>query len=419
MVTVNLDKQAHGGGERGTALPACQAIADDLRAKVVIGNLKPGTQLPSHRQLAAAYHVTLGTVQQAVARLVSEGVLATQANRGLYVASPTVPLSASSRFDRFVAIETDTPIIAAHVGIVSPLATLWDETLTIRLQNPTEPRPPTIEALERTVADFGGSTSFRDTGGHKRDLSRFTRNAVKQLVEEGVDAITLVFMPDEVIVNDVLPFVDAARIPVVLAVSERCRVPLPRVCYDGRVAAFKAADHLLGQGCQRLVFFAPFRADWSDERLNGVRDAVRLRGRAPDSVVSYINDMAMIHAMERYDQLALAEGYAAPHLTEIVTGGIPGVIAHNDHAATGFIQAAAKQGLVAGKDYLIVGFDDGKNSRMLGLSSMRPPFSDMGRECANLTMQALTAQVRTSKQISLHSHLMIRASSRNEVKSKG
>jgi DNA-binding LacI/PurR family transcriptional regulator len=374
--------------------------------------------MPSHRQLALEHGVTLGTVQQAVARLVSEGVLETQANRGLYVARDRRQSEQSSPFDTH-RTGAHSQVVAAHIGIISPLATLWDETMTRRIQDPSEPLPPTIGAMERAIGECGGSTAFRDTGGHPEDQMEFTRQAVRDLLDQGIDALALVIVPDDVIVNAVLTQVDTSRIPVVLAVSERCRVPLPRVCYDGRIAALKAAQHLLSQGCPRLVFFAPFHAEWSADRLEGVRDAARLNGRSEDAVTSVQGEGVLESVYDLGEQRELASDLAVGSLPTLIGNDIPGIVAHNDHAAIGFMKAAETRGFRAGYDYLIIGFDDHSDSRNLGLSSMRPPFGDMGRECAKLLLEALTSPSNVPKQVSLHSHLVVRESSRKCINSGG
>ncbi len=71
---------------RHSTLP--HAIAEELRRRVGAGELKPGDRLPSHRELAVDFAVSVGSVREAISMLVSEGLIETQAARGTYVASP-------------------------------------------------------------------------------------------------------------------------------------------------------------------------------------------------------------------------------------------------------------------------------------------------------------------------------------------
>jgi DNA-binding FadR family transcriptional regulator len=67
-------------------LPA--AIAAELRRQIEQGELARGEQLPGHRELAAMFSVSVGSVREAISMLVSEGLVETRAGRGTYVADP-------------------------------------------------------------------------------------------------------------------------------------------------------------------------------------------------------------------------------------------------------------------------------------------------------------------------------------------
>jgi GntR family transcriptional regulator, transcriptional repressor for pyruvate dehydrogenase complex len=64
-------------------LPA--TIANRLRAQIVSGELPPGSQLPGHRELAAAHSVSVGSIREAISMLISNGLIETRAGRGTYV----------------------------------------------------------------------------------------------------------------------------------------------------------------------------------------------------------------------------------------------------------------------------------------------------------------------------------------------
>ena len=69
---------------RHSTLP--KAIAEELRRRIRTGELKPGDRLPGHRELAAGFSVSLGSVREAISMLVSDGLIETRAARGTYVA---------------------------------------------------------------------------------------------------------------------------------------------------------------------------------------------------------------------------------------------------------------------------------------------------------------------------------------------
>jgi GntR family transcriptional repressor for pyruvate dehydrogenase complex len=61
------------------------AIAERLRRQIRGGHLAAGVRLPGHRELAAMYSVSVGSVREAISMLVSEGLVTTQAGRGTFV----------------------------------------------------------------------------------------------------------------------------------------------------------------------------------------------------------------------------------------------------------------------------------------------------------------------------------------------
>ena len=61
-------------------------IAAELRGKIDRGDLRPGDQLPGHRELAAQFSVSVGSAREAISMLVGDGLIETRAGRGTFVA---------------------------------------------------------------------------------------------------------------------------------------------------------------------------------------------------------------------------------------------------------------------------------------------------------------------------------------------
>jgi DNA-binding LacI/PurR family transcriptional regulator len=86
-----------------------------------------------------------------------------------------------------------------------------------------------------------------------------------------------------------------------------------------------------------------------------------------------------------------------------------GILAPSDATAYGFLRAAAEFGLSPGADFGLIGFDDGPNSRTLGLTSLRPPFEALGQEAVGVIRRLMQGETM-NLQVRLHSHLLPRAS---------
>jgi DNA-binding FadR family transcriptional regulator len=80
---------------RTTTVPA--AVAEVLRRQITGGELRAGDRLPSNREFAAAFDVSMGSIREAISMLLSEGLITTRAGRGTYVAerATTSPMTAA------------------------------------------------------------------------------------------------------------------------------------------------------------------------------------------------------------------------------------------------------------------------------------------------------------------------------------
>ncbi|MEV6876946.1 GntR family transcriptional regulator [Amycolatopsis sp. NPDC051128] len=64
-----------------------ESIADQLRKRIVNGDLAKGAKLPSSRELASTYNVAIMTAQKAVRLLVEQGWAVSRSSLGTYVSS--------------------------------------------------------------------------------------------------------------------------------------------------------------------------------------------------------------------------------------------------------------------------------------------------------------------------------------------
>lgn len=91
----------------GSSAPIYRQIADQIRRGVATGALRESEQLPSVRALAEQLVVNPNTVARAYAELTREGVLDSQAGKGLFIAPRRVVFSEDERERRLeAALET-------------------------------------------------------------------------------------------------------------------------------------------------------------------------------------------------------------------------------------------------------------------------------------------------------------------------
>jgi GntR family transcriptional regulator len=82
-------------------IPIYVQLREQVLALIGRGALKPGTQLPTMRQVAVALKIDLNTVQRAYAELERDGVLSKQRGVGTFVTETPPPRNARKQLQDF------------------------------------------------------------------------------------------------------------------------------------------------------------------------------------------------------------------------------------------------------------------------------------------------------------------------------
>jgi LacI family transcriptional regulator len=183
------------------------------------------------------------------------------------------------------------------------------------------------------------------------------------------------------------------------------RTPLPRDIASVSAAHFSGARqvsaHLTGLGHRRIGVIAGPR-EWlaSEARLSGHAAALADAGSLPDP------------SLVRYVEPTTEEGYrAAGELLDLSTRPTA-LVAFNDKAAVGAMQAAAQRGLSIPHDLSIAGFDDIDVSRATSplLTTVRQPLQEMGRMAVSLLIRLLDRHEVEALHVELATELVVRNS---------
>ncbi|HEY3332186.1 MAG TPA: substrate-binding domain-containing protein [Capsulimonadaceae bacterium] len=389
-------------------VPAYRRIEADLRGLIDSGSWPAGSLIPGRRELAKNYGVDLNTVQNAIRGLLDDGTLRAEGRSGTYVAGAG---QASGRGRGLEAVtplwglRSDEPRSTTTVGIIGAL---WGYNETTR--DPHDNWPAAIlHAFECAMAVMPDSTvKFReihhDDGGD-RELPYYER--LRELMAEGVDALAFI-SPPESMVADLEEIARRHKLPIVLIHHEAEGFGnLPSVSFDFEFGGFQAAHHLLLRGYENISVFNPYiDANYAPARIAGVELALRRAGR---SLRRAPGDLLMPRAHpkpqgQRDNARLAARAYLAERLPSW------GIVAVNDHAGHGLIDAAHDLGLTVGVDFGLIGFDDSSESRRLDMSSLHPPLDAMGTEAAKLLRSMLDGQQATTD-VRLRSNLVARTSS--------
>jgi GntR family transcriptional regulator len=105
---------------KNTPIPIYYQLQEQLRNKIEAGELKPGTPLPSERDMSETYNISRMTVRQALNNLMNEGLLTRIKGKGTFVAEkkieqPLMKLTGFSEDMRMRGIEPGSKLISFKV----------------------------------------------------------------------------------------------------------------------------------------------------------------------------------------------------------------------------------------------------------------------------------------------------------------
>ncbi|SDF90283.1 transcriptional regulator, GntR family [Limimonas halophila] len=209
----------------GRTGPRYRAIADALADAVAGGELQPGTRLPTHRHLAEALGVTVGTVTRAYTEAERRGLVEATVGRGTFVCAATEPPSPKETAftARLRASRSDAPDPggAATVDLSTNL-----------------PVPGLVaDALAQTAAALPGPERWAELGGYQPAAGRAEHR------EAGAAWLAATGLP-----------VDAERVVAVPGTQPGLTLALNALCTPGDAVlvealtypGVRAAAHALG-----------------------------------------------------------------------------------------------------------------------------------------------------------------------------
>lgn len=330
--------------------------------------------LPGRRELAKEYGVSTITVGRAIDGLVRDGLLRSDDRRGTFVAS--APEAPGQRGPAGKTLE---------IAVVA--------TLFLPQQDKGYGHNPwtrqVVSSLEQELANDEHHTLFVNTV--QPDGSGISLDsAVEQALAANPDGIIVVAFSNRVDEIDASQRrLLSAGIPCVMISSTEVNRPIPHVFPDGFDAGYQAGQHLIRHGCREVAYISPFRAWWAEQRGLGLRAAFEQAGFGVDAVQAFPAEATTEWNITTETR---EPGYEAALSGFQSSRNYRGFVGATDDVASSVLSAGTSLGRVAGRDFLVVGFDDIPEARHLNLTSLRIPWDSIGVEAARLLRQSLRRQ---------------------------
>lgn len=176
-----------------------------------------------------------------------------------------------------------------------------------------------------------------------------------------------------------------------------------RVIIDNFAASFKATEHLIMMGCQRIA------------HLGGALHRNIYQGRQEGYLAALKQyNLPVDETLIVRSKLGIKEGDAGAKYLLDLAHPPDGIFSANDSAAVGAIQHAKQRGITIPEELAIVGFNDDPIASISepGLTSVSHPAFDMGKIAAQQVLKSRSNKGTVQSQtIVLKTDLVLRASS--------
>lgn len=313
-----------------------------IREQMLAGEYPVGSRLPTEKELAAKYGVSVHTVRQAMALFSTEGVIRKIAGSGTFIRE--MPGRSNGR-----------KVAAKNIGVI-----VWGQTRHMF--------PEVLHAVEEEVFAHGFHNIACSTG---RDPQR-EREIIERLVEQGIRGFIISPISWDECCLENYRYIQERSIPLVI-INRRTRgIQATSIVVNNEVAGYMATRRLLETGHRRIghLTSAAMWPELTDNRIQGYRRALEEFGVPFDgSLVVYDKGRDPLQGLDGAMELL--------SLPERPTG----VFCVNDEHVPGLVEAAARLGLSIPGDLSVVGFDKslGVHSRLpFRLDSFNYPSEQVG-----------------------------------------
>lgn len=259
--------------------PLHKWLANEIRNHVRRHNLEPGTPLEPEVEIAERYQVSRGTVRQAMATLVHEGLIDRKAGRGSFIRTRVDQPNAIPGFSdgTWSGIAPKT----YRIGVLADCDGQPDAGHIILNES--------IEGLNRAARQMNGSCKL--TFEYHR-VTHVNDRAAHQFMEQD-DCDGMIILP---VSQDCIAFINEMgkpRKPTAVLYRRVTNPYVHRFAIDNAMGTYQATDYLLRLGHRRIgLLILTWPSSWPStiERLDGYRLAMQQAGCDDKSLVAIANN---------------------------------------------------------------------------------------------------------------------------------
>ncbi len=351
-------------------------VFDHVHQGILRGRYRPGSRIPTEKELASRFEASRMTVSRALRDLQNQGFLLRRHGAGTFV-------------------QDHQRRATGTVGLMFPdfpgfHASMFDAM--------------TVELTRQVQAAGYGLFLGDPLHGGVDVVLRHPEKACDPYLARRVSCVffTPVELPaDQMAVNlQIIEIFERERIPVVLVDRDICDFPERSqhdlIGVDNFGAAYVLTQHLLSLGHRRIHFAGTSAvAATVTARILGYQAALIRHGIVPEPGWVHRGDPRLLEFVQ-----------------QMKLDAVDAFLCSNDHVAAMLMRHFAALGVRVPDDVAVVGFDDTPFAPLLAppLTTVRQPAADLGAEAVRTMLERLTNPGIAPREVRLPCKLVIRQS---------
>lgn len=326
------------------------ALMEELKEKILSGEIRAGNRLPSENELSVSYGLSRHTVRKALAILENEGYVTAEHGRGTFCSERMRHRKNSKN------IAVITTYISDYIF------------------------PRLIQGMDRVLTEQGYSIILKNTGNSRQKEAQ----CLEDVLTKDVDGLIIEPSKSQILCRNMHLYqkLDEYRIPYVFI--QGCYPQMrdkPAVLMDDAKGGYLITKYLIDTGHKNILGI--FKADDSQgaERHKGYVRALQEAGMPylPERVIWFHTEDRKVKPAVMI-KMMLAQGIL-----------VDSVVCYNDQIAMEVIQKLNEMGKKVPEDVSVTGYDNSFYARSgpIGLTTIAHPQEKLGEIAAELLLEQI------------------------------
>lgn len=340
--------------------PLYEQIEDDIKNRILSGDLKKGDRVGSHNELSAQYNVSIITVKKALNNLINKGYLYTVVGKGTYVSEPK---------------EENHRKFGEH------------KTIGLVLKNVNHPFfSMIVHSIEERAYELN-YTLLLSSSSNKIEKEE---NQINHFREIGVDGLIIASLSLQYRATPYIQKLHDENFPYIM-ISYMHDPQYWFIGSDNEKGAYMATEHFIKLGYKKIGYVYLGKENLLTEvRRNGYARALMNYDRPYDS------KLVFSYADEKYDmgENRIQLGYQFGKEFVNMENRPDALLFYGDTTALGFIKHMVEAGIKIPDDVAVIGYDDIALASLsaVPLTTVRQPVKKIGRQAVDVIHKRITHQ---------------------------